>query len=158
MNRISIQTTVDFVDAVKKANYGELQTIEVPFSISLENFTTDQRVYFELYLVFHTKYNYTTVASKTVTPNTSREDWGSPTKGETLKFISCHDSCWRDGAERAIKDFEKHIDHFMEDKYGSEWQKTFYMFDSHGFGIRFRSEELETIRLGNKVFCTLIGE
>ena len=128
----SVKTTNDFVDSIKKQLYFE-GIIEVPFRVNLSDYNKDVELYFRKIFYFHSPTNYTTVASRQINPEDGRAEFFI-NDGQQLDFHSNHDSCWRDGFERAFRNWIEFIGDYVSEKYP---EHKFHIHFSHSFGVKF---------------------
>ena len=122
-----------FVQYFKDTKELKEKTLMINLRFTASDFKNNQNFHQEVYLLYHSPYNYTTVAW-------TDKDLYELESGNVkeVKFEVCHDSCWRDGTERIIKQIAQEAEKQLGEKSKA------YVFNSFGiFNIKLLDIKLQ---------------
>lgn len=100
LTKIDLDTAITELVEVVIPRFTKDKVLSVNICFDADNFKTGHRINKDLFLFYYRPNNYTQVVKS-----------DEPLyKAPKLKFIVDHDSCWRDGTTRAIKEMAKEIE------------------------------------------------
>lgn len=114
--KIDIESIInEFVQLIKDQNplfKDKVLAIPITFDASRYFNSKDTKsVSMSFTLLYHSPHNYTKVCWANANPFDLSQ---SHIQSETVNFVTDHDSCWRDGTSRTIRDFAEKFENLVE--------------------------------------------